>query len=255
MKIGLIITTYNNFDTLPKCLFNWFAFRHNIKICVIDGLFNNYPIQNDSINSTDGTLEWLKFQSNNLDFIVNNEIQEESAARNKPLNILFSNEVDYIISIGADEFYSQQEIQNLIKFIQLNPLIYSFRVNYRNLTFDDKHYTDNFCPRRIWKVKDNKYKLKKFNYDDDCIFEGLITRDIISDAQLATINIPRSLVFPLHDTWREGKRSHDKVNYQISHFGHCSFRINPETNKMEFCPEFHKKHGILFPELHTISDE
>ncbi len=257
MKIGLLTTTYNDVDTIQRALEPWMTAGPNFIICVIDGLFNNYPIENNSINTSYPRIrEWLDkmYEWGNIDHLIyNDKIQEEAEARNNGVKILLNNNIDYLISVGMDEFYTPKEIADLVKFIKLFPLTTSFKVSYRNLTFDNNHYTTGFCPRRVWKVNSSPYKLKGFHWDDDMTYEfnGI---DNIIDEQLSTATIPKKLVNPLHDTWRDNQRSRDKIEYQMKHFGHCSFCINPETNKMEFSKEFYSKNNQPIPELYKINE-
>jgi hypothetical protein len=257
IKIGLLIANYNCGEYLQKCLEPWFQYKekYNLKISVVDGRFKNFggPTQ----NSNDGGLELLeKFHNEGkIDFLNKpNRDLEEFEARNIALKPLLESECNYICSWGTDELAKLEELESIFDYVNKKQDIAVFHINYKNLVFDNKSYTDGFCPRRIWKVESGGFRLKGFNYDDDCVYELAPTRALYQDVNMPTIKIPKNVAFIRHETWLSNERSKLKVEYQQKHFGPpkgagCSFKWNYIDNKLEWNLDYFHNTKQLIPEI------
>ncbi len=244
MKIGLILANYNCFEYLPECLEPWIDLKKlgvlDLQIACLDGLFSGFEMEDDCFYSTDGSLDWLQdlYKCGDIDFLKSFKHLQENVARNIALDYL-KDKVDYVISIGADEFFTQEEIIETFRFVEKNPEIAYFRINYRNLVFTKNQYIDNFDPKRIWKVNLSRFVLNSFNYDDDCSYYGKNVNSIFFDKEFPSLTIPKNICHPLHETWVTCERSRKKIAYQNARNGWvCSFKW--EDNQVKFNEEYYK---------------
>ena len=252
-KIGLILAQNNEIKYLSDCLQNWISWReHNpLVIAVLDVCFQ----ENSGGNSTDGSIQLLKQykHDNKIDFF---EILppglKEHEARNVALKYLLDAGVEIVWLLGSDEIYSYEEINNAIKYVKKEEFITWFRIEFKNLVFDDKHYIKGFNPGRIFRTNQNKLKIKEMYYDDDFLYTDGINN--IDYKNLSHKQIPIHLCNPLHYTWLDDDRSKKKWEYQIKRWGKngCSFFY--ENEKIVFNKEFYKKNNISLPEIYSILD-
>lgn len=236
VKIGLLLATHNDSDILEDCLASWIELKQilDIKISICHGMFKEYKDfgHEDSDKSSLEILHKLKLQKK-IDYlyIQNNysgqqiEYQNEAELRNHGLKFLLDNNIDYFWTIGADEFYTKQEILNIIKYIQSDSFIYWYSIHYKNYVFNKNSYVKGFCPSRIWK-NNGRYKIDKFYWDDDIYFKDE-NDNLVDYKTLSSKAVPENLAFVKHHTWLNDKRSKDKIKYQSEHFksGYgCSFK-------------------------------
>lgn len=262
MKIGLVISFYNELDFIKKCLEPWIAARKNgvdLKIALLDGCFNEFEAENNSRTSTDGSAEiaaeWLK--NNDIDFFqqfINGE--KECAARNIGLNYLLEQDVDVVITWGLDEIITENQILKLVNFIKGNPLMCWFKINYKNFVFTDDAYLLDFAPPRVFRVKYQELKLKEFYFDDDVLYFGndnFNNKNVNVDyKRLSCSRIPVRLLLVNHYTWLNNERSKKKVEYQSKHFQNgfgCAFKWNNDKNCLEWNEDYYKKLNQSIPTL------
>lgn len=250
IKIGLVIATYDSIDFVEKCLAPWIEHRKNgnLLISIIDGRFLGFP--GVTQNSNDGSLEILDsyLDDNKIDYLFKSSLdRSEHETRNLALGPLLElDECTHIISWGIDELINPKEINSLFSYIEKNPEIAVFSINYKNLIWDNQ-YLEGFCPRRVWATKIMDYTLQGFNYDDDCYYQSPDGTKI-QDIQLPGIKIPKNKLFVEHHTWNDLDRSIQKISYQNSRPGWlCSFEY--KNGKIDFCEAYYKKHNIPKPEI------
>ncbi len=255
MKLGVIISNYQGIDLIDDFFAPWIEFfksqlKHDIVFSVIDTKFEENKDDNTTNNSNDGSLEKLRNYHNVrlIDhYIEFDKPLMEHDARSLALKPLLD-DCDYILSTAFDEKFSVKDIENIINFVEKNPLIVWFLINYKNYVFDKSHYVLGFRPPRVFKVNANNYKLNKWFWDDDVEYHGIITRDIISYKNLSSKVIPNVLVN--HYTWLSDERSRLKVIYQQKHFAHgagCGYKWNEETRSIELNLEHYRKIGQIPP--------
>jgi hypothetical protein len=119
-----------------------------------------------------------------------------------------------------------------------------------NYIFDGNEWVDDFCPPRIFKNTFSK-KIKKFYWDNDIIYE--YNNMEINYKSLSECKIPKNVAHIKHMTWlhSNGKA---KYEYQMKHFGECSYKWNYEINKLEFNKEFFGSKSILPPVIYKDHD-
>ena len=248
MKIGLILAQYNGQDYISKCLTSWIEYRkeNDLLISCLDGRFTGFGQENGSDQSTDGSLTYLQncYEKDYIDFLDSFAGVSEAEARNIALKHLIDNSCNLIFSIGVDEIFALNDINNIFTFVKNNPFVFVFQIHYKNLIWDNQ-YIEGFCPRRIWKVKGSTCSLKGFYNDDDCQYL-LNSGQTVIDTQLSTQAIPKTKAFIEHHTWNNTARSIKKINYQNSRPGWlCSFEH--KDGKIQFCKEYYRRTGQPYP--------
>ncbi len=250
MKLGLLLCAFNCEDYLEDCLSPWTTFD-NVVISVTSCPFKHFEAEDNT-----KTLEILdKYKKNGkIDSYFTSEIPlEEYEARNLALNRLLTLNCDVICLWDSDEIITQQEISNLLKYLdkekETNNLFY--RINYKNLTFTEKTYTDNFDPARIFWVNKNGLKLDSMYSDNDFYFK--FYDNLIKYSDLCSTHVPREVCFPLHKSWINGQRSVKKVNYQKSRGWTTTFNID-ESGNLVYNEDWFKLTGKQKPILYNINE-
>jgi hypothetical protein len=236
MKFGIIFCAYNEKKYVRQSLdaFIEAQKRHNIFITVSSIPFAEY--RNTSFkDSEDGTVDIIQqYQDQGLINIAYFEPKfiYEFQARNLCLGHLLALDCDYVWIVDADELYSQKEIDNLISFVEFNNFIDYFKINFKNYVFDEKNWINETYLPRIFKTN-TAGGLHSFYHDNDLKYnDGRIYK------QLSELKVPNSVAFIKHMSWTndKGKR---KVQYQIEHFGHCSYKWNEEKQTLEFNEQYY----------------
>ncbi len=275
MKIGVIYCCYGNPQYIDDCLKPWIEAKktNDILIAAVHGQFKEYhdlgiedkdlkTIEKLHVENLCNRLDYLYIQ--NWDHVIHNAIfpeqkieniyQTEAEIRDKALQWLLKQNCDYIWLLDNDEFYTVEQIDRIIKYINYNPFITWFSIPFKNYIFDGKHWIDNFCPPRIFKTITNfiiDYKLNKCYWDNDFEYVDKSEKSV-SYRNYASKSIPKSQAHIKHLTWlnSNGKQ---KVEYQQKHFGHCGYKWNEEKQQLEFDLDYHKKYNIPLPEV--LKDE
>jgi len=245
-KYGIIYCGYNNLDLTKQSLQTFIDFSKkygNMIIAAVSVPF--YEYRNIS-NENDGTTQFIKQKSKlkEIDICFDNpKYIKEADARNLPLFYLLSNDVDYVFLVDSDELYTQEQVLNIINYVEENEDIDCFEINLKNHIYDGKSWIDGFHPFRIFKT--NCYGgLRNFFYDNDVVYS-----DGKTHKQTNTRLIPKEIAHVKHITWMNynGK---NKVKYHLKHFGDCSYKWNEEKNCLELDIEYYKKHNYEIPTIH-----
>lgn len=254
-KFGIIACGYNCSKVLDKILEPWFKLKDelNLKIAAIHGLFKEYHNLGYEDNDIDTKLS-LGFWKNwgNIDYLYIQDpekegYQNEAEIRNKGLKYLLEQNVDYVYLLDlADEYYTEQDIRNIFKFIEENNGTVSFRTRFKNYIMDGKKYIDGFNPLRCFKVDLQNYRLYKFIWDNDVVYQGKITGDIKKGENFSEIEIPKKVAFIIHMTWLHNN-SKDKYFYHMKHFGECSYLWNEEKQEVEINYDYYRKYNKNVP--------
>ena len=257
MKIGIIAQGRNCADVLDDVLAPWIEAmkKHDIFICLTSATFKEMEKLGEGPKNTDNTeekfWEYNRKHPNNIIQIVFNKYASEAESRNAARQELQKLGVDLIWLLDlSDEYYTVEQIDNIIKFVKSEPFSIWFRLSFKNYVFDKKTYlTQPFTPPRIWRTNLGGYKLVECVYDNDFIYTNAIGAQI-SDKQLSNYIIPKSVAWIKHHSWLSDERSKGKILYQTSHFSHgagCSYRWNDKEDKLEWNPVYFKKVGEVIP--------
>jgi hypothetical protein len=196
-----------------------------------------------------GKIDYFNFK--NKSPFEREESLYEYEARQLALVPLLADKCDYIVLLDIlDEFWTETEISNLIEYISRDENQYYvwFKVRYKNIILDGKHYVDDFAPPRVFKVNiNNQLKLDKFFFDNDIYYKSEHGVEI-DYRQLPNKEIPRNLVFPRHETWLDNEESRRKILYHEKHFKNgfgCSYKW--ENGHLKINEEYYQKLGISLP--------
>lgn len=267
MKIGIIFCSYGVPEYLEQSIKPWVELKKinkdiGVEIAAVSDIFKEYWDMN-----TPKDLETYPYlnkllDNKEIDFLygINHSLSEklpllsEAEVRDKACQYLLNKGVDIIWLWDGDEITTLNDINNVISYINNNKFYAWFKTHYKNLTFKVDTYTKGFCPPRIFRTKFNNYTLTKCSWDNDFLYNGTITRDIIKQESLPNKVVPESLFNPLHFTWLNEERSKSKIEYQERHFAHgagCSFKWDEKLG-LQFNEEYYKKTGQKIPELYNI---
>ena len=253
MKIGIIFCAFDCEDLIEKSLTPWIEASSVIddiaEIGVVSVPFKDFePRDNQKTVAKIQNMLFSAPEKVKSFLLSQNEPVTEAEARNMPLQYFLEKEFDLIWMVDADEYYSLQEIKNIIKFVENNPLTAWFSINFKNYIFNDKTWIDGFRPPRIFRTSCDCFTLKEFYWDNDLNYEHRIVKDRpVAYTQLPSQNVPKALAQVTHITWLSDERSKRKVEYQKKHFGDCSFDWSEENNKLIFNPLYFLKHGAPLP--------
>ena len=251
MKVGLIASAYNSASFLAECIEPWKKLKekkeYSLYCSFIHACFKENEELGFPLKSEDNTHNLLEkyYSENFLDYYnFSNAYLKEHDARNVCLKNVLQEGVDYVWTIGLDEIYTLEEIEKILKFVEFNPWVDWFKINYKNYVFDGSQWVDGFCPPRIFKVNTHG-GLKSLYYDDDFVYA-----DGSDYKSLSSLEVPRNIAHVRHMTWLHSNGK-SKVEYQKKRWGEegCSYSWNYEENKLEFNKNFYNKNKAQLPSL------
>lgn len=251
MKIGILGCGYNCAEDLNKRLGPWFqaSVNNNLIFSFVSCPFEHFNLFDNS--NTLNILNDLK-QKKVIQYLYTSDSKfSESVSRNHALQPLLQESVDYIWLLDlSDEYYTLENINKIINYVQNNDLYDWFSINFKNYIFDGNEWVDNFCPPRIFKNTLQK-SIKHFYWDNDILYTSDGVE--ITYKSLSECKIPKNVAHIKHMTWLHSNGK-EKYEYQIKHFGECSYKWNYETEKLEFNEDFYRKISIPLPLIHKDYD-
>ena len=247
MKIGIIYCGYNNIkyaQESTKVLIELKSDDVIQQICAVSLPFLEYfDINKEEDETTNFLLE--SYKSNKIDNIFTSpRFIKEHLARDLCLQYLKIMDMDVIWLVDADEFYTKEEVSNIINYINENSSAW-YKINFKNYIFDGKQWIDGFCPPRIFRTKFEDYTIKEFYWDNDIIYENQAGKRFSHNALLNS-EIPKEIAHVKHLTWLHDNGKY-KYEYQMKHFGSCGYKWNYRSNKLEFNEEHYLKNNIKLP--------
>jgi hypothetical protein len=265
MKIGILACLFNCAANLESVLRPWFDLKLQesgieFKIAAVSGMFKEYAelgYEQDALD-IETARELLRYEKYPFDYLslINNPYSltdksqlrffSEAETRDFALRYLLAEKVDLLWLLDGDEIYEGGQIESIISYIHKNELADWYSINFKNYIFDGKVWIDGFHPPRIFWTDRGK-GIKKF-YSDNVI----LYCDGRRSSDLPGTIIPEEIAHIKHLTWlyTNGKK---KYEYQMSHFGECSYVWNYKENKLEFNEEYYKKYGQQLPRLNYDS--
>lgn len=249
-KFGVIYCGYNNIKYAKESLKTWVdaAEKFNIKIAAVSVPFYEYKDENII---SDGTTEMIEkyYKDKKIKYFFDSpKYIKESEARNLCLNALLEEEVDYIFIADSDELYTIEQIEKIINYVLDDTENSIFKINFKNYIFDGKTWIDNFCPWRIFKTNVHG-GIQKFYWDNEIIFN-----DNKNVHDVKNIDIPKDIAFIKHMTWLH-ENGKNKYEYQMKHFGECSYTWNYEKQILELNKEYYVKNNYKIPNFFKDTGE
>lgn len=259
MKIGIIFSLYNCVDFFDQCVEPWFKLKekYNFIFSVCSGVHQQMDDKAKQRAKYNNAYSLLKILGKNFDFIIttmgeNNWTDEKS--KTYLLNYLKDHDVDIVWVVDGDEIYTEDQIINIINFIETNPQYDIYSLRYKNYIFKNTLWVDDFVKRVIyWTDRNNG--IKNFIFDTDV---GYNNNTYAIDSK-KSCEIKRNIAFINHYTWLvTDPRTKEKLNYQNNkYFGSkgkkCALKYD-DDNGLVFNEDFYEDRNILLPTLHeTIS--
>tara|TARA_R110002050_G_scaffold245677_1_gene383249 strand:- start:159 stop:1082 length:924 start_codon:yes stop_codon:yes gene_type:complete len=250
MKIGIQILAYNCSNSFEKLIQPFLKLKNqfDIKIWVGSGQFKEYAElgYKDLNHSTEVLLADLLLKED-IDYVFKpnkNNLLTDAGTRNKCIPWMKENDIDLMIQVDADEFYTDKEAVDLIKFIESNHEYSIYNVTYKNIVGDgEKIDWKRFVASWIKKhngIK-NYYFDMHWNYND-CEYR-----------QTPSIDVPKSLVNPAHYTWTNDDNttgpSHikEKIEYQKRIYNDgCGYKWDEDIKKIVKEDEIDAKVNLVF---------
>ena len=251
MKIGIIYCGYNCLKYLNQSLNSFIEAKEQgviNEICAASlPFFEYYEINQEGDATTEALIEFYK--NKKIDYVFTNPLYiKEHAARDLCLQYLKIKECDLIWLVDGDEFYTIQDIQNIINFITLNNNYFWYTINFKNYIFDGKQWIDGFCPSRIFKTKFNDLSIDSFYWDNDILYKDA-NNNKFNYKDLSKLEIPKDIAHIKHMTWLH-ENGKDKYEYQMKHFGYCGYKWNYDENKLDFDKDFYSKIKQQLPTIY-----
>ena len=127
MKIGIQLITYNSEKTLEKLIAPWLKLkdRYDLKIWVGSGQFKIYQ-EMGCENLNGPTIQLLKSMlgEGKIDYLFQpdpDNLLGDHTTRDKCIPWMREQDIDLMIQVDSDEFYTEEEVVNYIKFVEENP--------------------------------------------------------------------------------------------------------------------------------------
>lgn len=260
-RFGVIFCGYQCDNDLDRVLKPWVDLCQslNIIISAISCQFAEYREmgQKYSNDATEQKLANYLHQGKIRYLNISAEPLKEAAARNLALEPLLMDKCDFIFLLDADEIYTEQEIKNIIEYVnrQDNELYMWFRIRFKNLFGDGKQYVDDFCPPRIFRRETEKFILDRLIYDNDFAYKekhkvSYEIPIIVPYNAFAYKEIPKNLCNPLHESWLDGERSIQKIAYQYVRWPSCSYKH--ENGKVFINYKHYDDNRLSYPIIYKI---
>lgn len=255
LKVGITFIGYECMELMPRALAPWIDIRkdggipqvESLKISLSHGCFEETAKLGFPILSTDGCHIWMKDRERAGDvdnaIIYSNPMKEYDMWSGN--YHWMKDDIDFLVMLNHDEMWTLTEIQKLFSFIEFNPLVDYYKVNFKNYCINEQTWVDDFIVPRMWWVKRNS-GLKGF-YKDELVEYNDGSRDF----QRAFGIIPSSLIFPKHLTWVGSKAYlQRKLNFQALRFGSCSYSWDEQNDCLKLNDDFYARFPVTKPQLH-----
>ena len=249
LKIGILLSAYNSENYIDECLEPWFKLKkdHDIVIGCNSGMYKEYVNFGFKPKNKETLVKLLNYD---LDFLIStgpNSLLDENDSKNNILDIL-KDKCDLVWILDSDEFYTENDIINIIKYISENPQFDWYSVNFKNYTFSKNLWVEGFCPPRIFRTNRNG-GINKFYFDNHINYNDGSAFDDKPNS-----SIPRNIAHIKHYCWLDDDtRSKEKVKYQEQRFTNgCSFEWLENENRLIFSD---KHYGLETPILHEMIDK
>lgn len=247
-KIGLLLTAYNCENYIDSCINPWIKLKekYNIKIAANSGMFSDYKLLGFE-NRNVATLN--KLNQYTFDYFIKTDAEnllDEDSSRNKCLEYLINDQkCDLIWILDGDEIYTQEQIENIIAYVQKNEALY-YSVNFKNYIFTKDYSADYLPPRIFWTNKNSG--IKNFYFDNHLTYHNGSLSEMFSSHE-----IPKYVAYVDHYCWlAEDSRTKEKIIYQNMRFAgeenaKCSYEWDYDYNCLKFNENFYQKRNLQKP--------
>ena len=248
MKIGFLLTAYNQHEYIHDCLKDLISFAREggHLISCVSVPFAEYE---DFYQKEDGTKAIVEdyYAHQQIDFLYTEpEYISEARARTMALQPLL--DCDYVMLIDADEIYSRDDLKKIFKFVGDSEFITWWTVPLKNYV-GEGYSEEPFSPPRIFKTKIGNVVLDKFYHDNEVLYRD--GDQFMNFEGMTKAEIPNSLVWIPHYSWLNNERSKQKCEYQKRRWGadFCSYKWD---NGVVFNEDYYKKFNKVMPKIKPL---
>jgi len=258
MKIGVQLVTYNSAETLEKLIAPWLKLknRYDLKIWVGSGQFKTYQ-EMGCENLNGPTIQLLKSMlgEGKIDYLFQpdpDNLLGDHTTRDKCIPWMRKQDIDLMIQLDSDEFYTEEESENLIRFIEENPEYSTYNVVYNNIIGEGKEVDwERFGAGWIKRFGgiSHYYYDAHWSYLGEGNPIGTKGEGNVEYRRPPALTIPKELVYPTHYTWTDSKNvggpSHvkEKIEYQKRYYntGECGYIWDENEQTVKKVEEMNSK--------------
>ena len=257
LKIGVLFASYNCADYIDKCFQPWLNLRDefNLVLASTNGRYNLSIKESDA----KGSHSLLKLIGKDLDFLIHSSGRDhrwsEEQSRTYMLNFMKDQKVDLIWCIDADEFYSEQNIKDILNYVVSNQQYDAYAIQFKNYVFEVPFWIDGFYKEVIYWLNRND-GIKYFNFDNDITYNN----DKWSQHNDNKITISKSIAHVDHYAWlNNDPRVSEKIrNQNIKYNGEigckCAYEYDGD-NKLIFNKLFWHSRDLEMPVLRKSKEK
>jgi hypothetical protein len=253
MKIGVLCNFYGFPDYLNKVLSSWLEMNKNFIFAAASCKFDEYKDIEYNLEDKETLNKLNTLYKDKFFYIYSGPISNDSIVRNYPLKYLLDQNVDYIWLLDGDEFYTKDQINKIINFVEQESFVPFFKINFKNFFNDENHWIDGFCPPRIFKTNFNNLKLDSFYYENDVYYIDE-NNNKIDYKQLSSLSIPKTIAHIDHYSWCGSiDFLKNKIKYQNHRYkGICSYQWNDKKNCLDFNENYYKMINQPIPKINKV---
>lgn len=257
MKIGIQIITYNSADSFEKLIEPWLKLkdRYDLKIWVGSGQFKIYHDMGcENLNGPTIQLLESMLGQGKIDYLFQpdpDNLLGDHTTRDKCIPWMREQDIDLMIQLDSDEFYTEEEVNNYIEFIEQNP-DYNYKTVFNNLIGEGKSI--DWEKHTAWWIKrfggiSHYYYDAHWSYLGEGNPIGHKGEGNIEYRRPPSLTIPKELVNPQHYTWTNdeniGGPSHvkEKIEYQKRYYntGECGYVWDENEQKVKTVEEMNNE--------------
>jgi autotransporter strand-loop-strand O-heptosyltransferase len=236
VKIGVQIMAYNCAEAFPKLFEPWMKLKDelNLDFWVHSRQFKIYEEMGVE-DSNSETLSMLKNEySDVIDYLsVPEEALSDHESRSLHLDYCKKKDIDLILMLDTDEFYTEEQIRDTVNFVKNNPEFDWYAIQLKNYVGDDGDWVDFAPPRIIWTKRHGG--IKDYYWDNNFIYNDGEEYRLKKNTK-----VPKDIAFPDHYTWTNSKNTcgpnniKDKIEYQKRFYsGECGYKWNEDKQTVE----------------------
>lgn len=242
MKIGIQLLAYECENTLEEVLTPWLILKdsYEVYIWVASGQFKIYKdlgYKNNNQATLNKIEELLNKGVINYLFTPDEDnLLSDHETRNKCISYFKENDVDLMIQLDSDEFYTKKDVKNYIKFVEENKNFTLYKTTFKNLISNGDEYMDWVRFSSGWIKRHGG--ISRYYFDAHWFFNGENNKEMDYRSHSSVI-IPKELVYPEHDTWTYQKKGSElsdiksKIEYQKKYYSHdCGWSWDEKNNKV-----------------------
>ncbi len=250
MKIGILLTAYNQKEYIDDCMEGLIAFKESnyVTISCVSVPFKEYK---EISSEDDGTRDTVAHyhERGYIDYLFTHpDFISEAEARNLALQPLLDSGCDYILLVDADEIYDNKHLKDIFEFVDSCEFIAWWTIALKNF-WGEGYIKEPFCPPRIFKTRlESGLKLSKFYFDNEVFYSN--SEHNISFENLPKQDISKEVAWIPHYSWLNNEKTKTKIIYQEKHFSHgagCSYKWG--ENGIEINEEYYRKTGEKKPTI------